>query len=258
MRIPMSTTMSTIFTRALATGVLLSALAPAFAADEHPSLKRAYNLPPSADLNYAIVARQKGISLNGESLTVWRNGDGKYSLQSDTKVPLFGKILEHKSEGTIDDFGIAPAQFVEKRYRKSPSVTTFKRDSNTIAFGDAAEVSYPIKGGEQDRGSAAWQLAALARAAPDKFVAGSTWPMFVAGRRDAEQWTFEVAKWDSVKVGADDVKALHLMRLAPPDAKGQQVDLWLAPSLDWYPVRVKFVDDDGDFVDQTLVKITRK
>jgi hypothetical protein len=40
--------------------------------------------------------------------------------------------------------------------------------------------------------------------------------------------------------------------------KGQQVDLWLAPSLDWYPVRVRFNDNDGDFVDQTLEKVVKK
>jgi hypothetical protein len=40
--------------------------------------------------------------------------------------------------------------------------------------------------------------------------------------------------------------------------KGQQVDLWLAPSLDWYPVRVRFNDPDGDFVDQTLEKVVKK
>ena len=43
-----------------------------------------------------------------------------------------------------------------------------------------------------------------------------------------------------------------------PDKKGQQVDLWLAPSLEWYPVKVTFADEDGDYVEQTLQKIVKK
>ena len=43
-----------------------------------------------------------------------------------------------------------------------------------------------------------------------------------------------------------------------PALLSQQVDLWLAPSLDWYPVRVRFNDNDGDFVDQTLEKVVKK
>ncbi|CDG85392.1 DUF3108 domain-containing protein [Janthinobacterium agaricidamnosum] len=248
----------------LAGGLLLATLAPVFAADkdkvapvDHPSIKRPYKLPPSADLSYKIQARQRGISLNGEAVTVWQTGDGKYALHTDTKVPLFGKILEHNSEGTIDDYGIAPGQFVEKRFRKDPSTTTFKRDTKTIVFGDSDE-SYPIKGGEQDRSTAAWQLLAIARGAPEKFVPGSQWALFVAGRRDADPWIFKVVNQETVSTGQGDVSALHLVKTPPPDAKGQAVDLWLAPSLDWYPVKVKFADDDGDYVEQTLDKITKK
>ena len=49
-----------------------------------------------------------------------------------------------------------------------------------------------------------------------------------------------------------------LVRQPLDDDKGSQVDLWLAPSMDWYPVRVVFKDADGDFVDQTLDKVAKK
>ncbi|MET3133529.1 hypothetical protein AAKU55_003819 [Oxalobacteraceae bacterium GrIS 1.11] len=245
------------FKRALIGTLLAAALAPALAAPDHPSEKRAFSLPPSADLSYSIKARQRGLSLNGDCLTTWRAGDGKYALATETKVALFGKILENKSEGTVDDYGLAPALAYEKRFRREASTTTFKRDSKTIVFGDSDE-SYPIKGGEQDRNSASWQLLAIARGAPEKFTPGSAWTFFVAGQRDAEPWTFTVVNKETVHTGQGDVSAVHLIKAPPPDAKGQQVDLWLAPSLDWYPVRLRFADNDGDFVEQTLEKIAKK
>lgn len=244
----------------LAASLLAATLSSALAAteaDEHPVIKRPFKLAPSADLVYSIKAKQKGIALSGESVSNWRAGDGKYSLLAETKAALFGKILEQRSEGTVDDYGLAPAQFVEKRFRKQAATTVFKRDSKTIAFSEG-DKSYALKGGEQDRNSAVWQLTAVARAAPEKFVPGSEWAFFVAGRHDAEPWIFKVVKQETVATGQGLVEAVHLVKAPPTDKKGQQVDLWLSPSLEWYPVKVTFEDDDGDYVEQTLQKIIKK
>jgi hypothetical protein len=244
----------------LSAAVLLACASLAQAGEtavEHPSVKRPASMPPSADLNYSIKARQHGLSINGTASVQWRAGDGKYSIATESRAAIFGKILEQRSEGVLDDFGLAPSTFYEKRFRKDPSTTTFGRDAKTISFSEG-DASYPIKGGEQDRSSAQWQLAAQARAAPDKFKPGSEWQYFVAGRRDAEPWSFKVVKTEAVQIGGGEVQAVHLVKAPPADKEGQQVDLWLAPSLDWYPVRVRFNDADGDFVDQTLEKVVKK
>ncbi|OBV37030.1 DUF3108 domain-containing protein [Janthinobacterium psychrotolerans] len=244
----------------LAASLLAATFSSAIAAEdaaEHPVIKRPFKLAPSADLVYSIKAKQKGIALSGESVSNWRAGDGKYTLVAETKAALFGKILEQRSEGAVDDYGLAPAQFVEKRFRKEAATTVFKRDSKTIVFSEG-DKSYPLKGGEQDRNSAVWQLAAVARAAPEKFVPGSEWAFFVAGRHDAEPWIFKVVKQETVGTGQGLVEAVHLVKAPPTDKKGQQVDLWLSPSLEWYPVKVTFEDDDGDYVEQTLQKIVKK
>jgi hypothetical protein len=55
-----------------------------------------------------------------------------------------------------------------------------------------------------------------------------------------------------------EVDAIHVMRAPPPDSKDQSLDLWLAPGLEWYPVKLRFTDTDRDYVEQTLEKITKK
>lgn len=227
------------------------------AADSHPSAKRAFNLPPQADLVYTIKARQRGIAIHGDATVQWRHGDGKYSLHTVSHAGLFGKILENHSDGLIDDYGLAPESFQEKRFRKEPTTATFHRDSKTITFSKGDE-SYPIRGGEQDRTSAVWQLVANARSAPDKFTAGSQWSYFVAGRRDAEAWVFRTVGRETVQTGAGALDAVHIVKAPPKSDASQQVDLWLAPGLEWYPVRIRFADDDGDYVDQLLEKVVRK
>jgi hypothetical protein len=238
-------------------GMLFTAVLSVAAAAEHVAVKRPVDMPPSADLTYSIKARQKGFSLSGDALISWRLSSGKYTLRADTRAGLFGSILENRSEGAIDGFGIAPASFYEKRIRKDPSTTTFDHAGKTITFTEGSQ-TYPLVGGEQDRTSVAWQLVATARAAPEKFIAGSQWTFFVAGRHDAEPWTFKVVGKENIRTGLGPVETLHLVKLPPPDSKAQTLDLWLAPTHEWYPVRLRFTDRDDEFVDQTLEKITKK
>lgn len=246
-------------------GILLAAMmAPmvahaAPAADAHPSQMRPYNLPPSADLSYSISARQRGFTLSGEASLSWRQGDGKYTINTDSRVALLGKLTENRSTGTIDSFGLAPNEYYDKRFRKDPVTANFDRDAKTIGFSDGKQ-NYPIKGGEQDRVSVSWQLVALARANKDKLKPGLAWSFFVVGPHDADPWTFRVIGREKVQAGAaiGMVDTVHVLREPPPGSKEQTLDIWLAPALEWYPVKLKFVDNDRDYVEQTLEKITRK
>ncbi len=239
-----------------ALAALFAAAGPAAAQEDHPSVKRAFDLPPSAELTYAIKASNHGIPLAGNGTITWQQGGGKYSLVTEARSALFGKVLEYRSEGAVDAFGLAPDTYHEKRLRKEAGTTTFRRDTRTIDLADS-DNTVPIHGGEQDRSSAPWQLAAVARAAPQKFVPGSEWKFYVIGRRSAETWSFKVVGTETVKTGAGDLKAVHFSK-ASPKGKGQQVDLWLAPSLEWYPVRLVFQEDDGDSFEQLLDKVNRK
>ena len=224
-------------------------------------VKRAVELPPAADLSYELSAQQRGFGLKGEALIAWRNSgnsDGKYEVNVEARVPLIGKLTEYRSRGTVDSYGLAPDQFYEKRYRKDPTTTTFDRDSKTITFTDAKE-PYALQGGEQDRASVTWQLAAVARAAGEsKFKPGSEWSFVVAGRRDAEPWTFKVVKREKIHTGMGELDTLLVTREPRADGKSESVDIWLAPGQEWYPVKLRFRDDDREAIEQTVTKITRK
>lgn len=230
----------------------------ATAADaDHPALKRKFNLPPSAELHYSIKALQSGLTLDGNAIMKWHAGASNFTINTETRAMLVGKILDAKSEGGIDEYGLAPVTFVEKRFRKDPTTTSFNRSDRSISFSEST-ASYPILGGEQDRNSAIWQLIAVARGAQGKFKPGSEWLFFVAGRRDAEAWSFKVTKQETVRTPLGNMAAMHIIKAPPPDAKGQQLDIWLAPSLEWYPVRLRFTEPDGDFIEQTLENVSRQ
>ncbi|KAF1047707.1 MAG: hypothetical protein GAK35_00522 [Herbaspirillum frisingense] len=242
---------------AAATLAGLMATVPAFAADSpHPVEKRAFNLPPSAELNYSIQAKQSGLDVKGQGLVKWTNGKTSYSVNTETRAMLLGKILETSSEGAVDSYGLAPDRFVEKRLRRDPSTTTFNREQNKITFTQSSD-TFPLQGGEQDRTGITWQLIAIARANAAKMTPGSEWKFFVAGPRDAEQWSFKVVGREKIKTPQGDTDAVHIFRAPPPDDQGQKLDIWLAPKLDWYPVRLKFTDPDGDYIEQVLDSVKK-
>lgn len=248
--------MQTMYFKQLLGGAVFAAMTTgAFAADAPAA--GPFDLPPSADLQYKITARQKGISLTGDALVTWRAGEGQYSVANESRAQILGKILENRSEGAVDSFGLAPAQFTEKRYRKEQTVATFDRGAKSLSF-NSGKRNYQLSGGEQDRASAQWQLAALARAQPEKFTAGSEWRFLVAGRKDAEPWIFKVVKREKIATGMGQLDTLHLVKAPPADSKDQHIDVWLAPGREWYPVQIRFSDEDGEFVEQTIVNITKK
>ncbi|MFZ6656360.1 DUF3108 domain-containing protein [Undibacterium sp. TJN19] len=241
----------------LLAAVAISASAGSLAATNEAAVKNAFKLPPSAELQYSIKAKQSGLPLSGSAFVKWQVGsDQKYSIVTETRAMLVGKILDASSHGSIDEYGLAPEKFIEKRFNKPATTTSFERDSKTLRFSASAE-TYTLKGGEQDRTSASWQLIAIARAAGDNFKPGSEWKMFVAGRRDADPWTFKVIGPANIKTPMGDLAVIHITKAPPADSKDQQLELWLAPSLEWYPVRLKFSDADGDFVDQVLESVKK-
>lgn len=215
------------------------------------------SLPPSAELGYSIKAKQKGIPVNGDAVMRWKLTGASFSATNEAHAMLVGKILDASTEGTVDAYGLAPGKFTEKRFRREPTVTTFDRTAGTISFSTSTQ-TYPIKGGEQDRNSAIWQLIAVARGAPAKFRPGSSWTFFVAGQRDADEWTFKVINQEKIRTPLGDLNTLHVQKMPPPDSQDQQLDIWLAPSLEWYPARLRFSDDNGDFIEQTLRQLDKK
>lgn len=229
--------------------------APASAqAAERVAIKRPFDLPPPAELHYSVRLNQKGFTLDGTAKVEWRAGDGAYSVHAESRAPIFGKLLENRSEGKIDAYGLAPSTWTEKRMRKEPSTTTFDRAAKRLSF-SAGDKTHALVGGEQDRASAQWQLAAVARAAPDKMVAGSEWRFFVAGRRDAEQWTFKVVGREKLRTGLGVLETVHLVKSPPKEYPDQKLDLWLAPGREWYPVKLRLEEDGGEYIEQTIQAI---
>jgi hypothetical protein len=215
------------------------------------------NPPPSSQLQYRLRADIKGLSVEGQGQIDWHFDARQYRLVFDTSTQLTGQLMSEKSEGAVDRHGLVPANFLLKRMRKEPVAVVFDRRAGLINFaGDTP--AHKIQGGEQDRLSVLWQLLSMARARPGSFTPGSTWKFFVAGHRGGESWTFQVKDKQRLRTSLGEIDTLHVVHLPTDPGGGRQVDIWLAPSQEWFPVRLRFTEPGGGAIEQTIEKIIKK
>lgn len=236
----------------LCLALLFGCVSASLAQEKYP-----FNLPPSADLNYTIKATIRGLTLDGSGSIQWTGARDKYRLLFETRAALTGTLLLENSEGRIDTFGLAPDIFSIKRFRKEAVSILFDRNTNQANFPGNVP-PHLLQGGEQDRLSVLWQLLSVARAAPARFKPGSAWIFYVLGQRDGEAWTFQVSEAQRLRTPLGEVDVLHVVRMPPENSGSQQLDIWLAPKYEWFPVKLRISETNGDYIEQNIERISKK
>lgn len=217
---------------------------------EEQAARYKFDPPPSVELSYDVFSLRGVQKVYGRGKINWQAAGNNYTITGEAGV-MFFSVLDFKSEGMIDESGVAPVIYSEKRFRKPATNTHFHRERNTISF-SASTLAYPRKGGEQDRASIIWQLAAIGRGDSTAYAPDAEIELFVAGARDAETWRIRVIGREELEVGTGKVSTWHVVRLPRPGSYDQKLDIWLAPQQEWYPVKLRYTETNGDFLDMSL------
>lgn len=221
------------------------------------------SFPPPAELSFDALAVQGNRQLSGSGSIVWQQDGQNYQIKGEASALLL-TLLSYQSSGQIGAAGILPELYHEKRIGKSATSTHFVRDRKTISF-SASTATYDIQGGEQDRGSVIWQLAGLARGDPDKLEPGLSFEAVVAGSKAADRWRVQVIGRENLSLpgsagsnSGGSISSWHLA-LAPIENNfDYQIDLWLSPDRDGYPVKIMYTNRSGATLTLTLAKLNRK
>ena len=160
---------------------------------------------------------------------------------------LVGARLQ-TSEGDITPQGLAPRRFGDKS--RNEQAAHFNRDTQRISF-SANTPEVPLLPGAQDRLSLVLQLGALLAADPTRLAPGTSLTLQTVGPRDAEPWRITAEGEEQLNLPNGTVTARKFMR-APRREFDTRGELWLAPSLNYLPVRIRLTQANGDFVDQQM------
>jgi hypothetical protein len=216
------------------------------------------DLPPSARFELDVKRRDAdGTNWSGSASIGWQQDGASYKATQEVGISLLiarVNLLEVSSEGTIGEFGIAPAKFTEKRRNRSATNTHFNQQEQKITF-SASDRTVPLTAGAQDRATLLFQLAGIGRA--DVNQLGRDIDILVGEDRKAQVYRFQLVGEEELETTMGKLVTWRLARPPLPGSYNARLDIWLAPSLDWYPVQIRNTEANGAVTTQTVTRISK-
>lgn len=178
---------------------------------------------------------------------------GRYELWLRTVDPA--GLLDLKSSGSLQAFGIAPEKYVERVEIANRELRAeFDWTARVASFaGRGAGQPAGFLEGVQDPLSLQFHLPLLAQAYPWRFTPGAD-VSFQVARRGIENYSFRVEAYEPVRISDKDVRALKLDRPRGPNAT-RRIEIWMAPEYQWLPVRLRFTDTNDEVWDSVLAAL---
>jgi hypothetical protein len=100
-----------------------------------------------------------------------------------------------------------------------------------------------------------FQLAGIGRADVNQF--GKPMDILVGEDRNAQVYSFVLVGEDELETRMGKLITWHLARPPKPGSYSARLDIWLAPSLDWYPVQIRNTEGNGAVTTQTVTRIIK-
>jgi hypothetical protein len=202
------------------------------------------NLPERIALRYSVQSGEDGFTL-GQTTYNGQFRDGRYSLVSVTEATgitaLFvsGKIIQ-TSEGRVTANGLQPDQFWSMKGEKRLPPVRFDWAQQRLMLPDGG-VELPPQA--QDLLSFPFHLAMLVG------EGDSEWSLSVTNGRKLREYHFQALGPEQLAIGDSRVETLHLRGSRSGEGS---LDVWLAPTRYWLPVRVRTQDMKGKVIVLTL------
>lgn len=223
--------------------------APAEAAPAAPpagptqTVVSAFQVPSAIIARYAVKGEAKGLPYGATAHLAWSHDGSQYEAR--LKINSLLGSREQVSTGRLTADGLAPTRFGDQS--RSEQAAHFERDKGVISFSNNAPPAV-LQAGAQDRLSVLLQLGAMLAADPQRYPPGTRVEVQTAGVRDADVWTFTVEGQQELQI-RNRARATIKLERAPRHENDEKLELWVAPDMDYLPVRVRLTQQGGDFVD---------
>lgn len=221
---------------------------PAVSADASPAQESTppnYRFPAPVRLKFEVRGKERGFPFFANGDLLWQHDGASYDARYEIRILLLGKVAQ-TSTGQLTAQGLEPRRFGDKR--RSEVAAHFERSKGKITF-SANTPDVPLQAGAQDNLSGWIQLASFLAGASGQVPAGTQLEFLSVGPRSAETWTLTVRNTEKLVLPGGEVSAIHVVRTSSNENDGR-ADVWLAPSMDYMPVRILVTWGEDHFADQ--------
>ena len=204
-------------------------------------------IPAPTRLAFDVSGQARKFAYTARAELLWQHDGSRYEARQEVGAFLVGSRSQ-RSTGSITAEGLLPERFSDKS--RSEQAAHFDHAKGRVTF-SANTPEAAIGPGAQDRLSLFIQLGALLAADPARYVPGTQITLTTISARGADRWTFTVEGPETLDLPAGPTPALKLQRLPRRDYD-QKAELWVAPALNYLPVRIRLTQANGDFADLRL------
>ena len=200
--------------------------------------------PADTRVSYRMRGYYRG-ELYGDAKVQWQRQQQRYQVQLDMRMALLFQV-SMTSQGQLTETGLVP-QAYEERFLSVRRGVTF--DGEQLRLQDGRRVAKPV--GVQDTASQFVALSHRFSSGRQLLAVGEVTSVWLARPGGLDLWTYDVT--ESVNLQTPElglVQAFHLKPRPLANPRGDIVaELWLAPSLQYLPVRVRIALGGDNFVD---------
>lgn len=233
-----------------------SASAPASAAES--STEPGPEWPLSTQLRYRLSGNYRG-EVTGEAEVQWLRQGARYQVHLEVLVGArFAPLIQRRmsSDGLLGAAGISPHRYEEDtrmlmRERRRVALR-FDRQARQLYLADGSP--QPLPEGVQDAASQFVQLTWLFLTGREQLAPGRVVSMPLALPRRLYAWRYEVMGEELLDTPMGPVPAWHLRPLLDRELRAQDLkaEVWLAPSLQYLPLRLRIAQDEQTYLDLML------
>jgi len=206
--------------------------------------------PPDTRLVYDLKGYYRG-DMYGSGRVQWQREQGRYQVRIDLRMALLVHVAL-TSQGEVTEAGLLPSAYQEqapwgeRRVALKDGYVTFHNGSQ-----------WPRPQSLQDTASQLVELSHRFVTGRERLQVGGQVQVWLARPQAMALWTYDVVEQETLDLPElGPVQAFHLRPRPIANPQGAiTAELWLAPSLQYLPVRVRIVLGSGNHADLLVQRI---
>ena len=211
-----------------------------------------FDWPPSTRLSYVLTGDYRG-PVNGSASVEWLRQGTRYQVHLETSVgPVLSRHIS--SEGELTAQGLAPQRFdgEQKVLFRAARRWHLRFGPERVVLADGREVA--TVAGVQDEASQFVQLTWLFTTQPEQLKVGRSVDLPLAIGRKLERWTYDVVAEETLRFPFGAVPTFHIKPRREAHSGDLTPEIWIAPTLQYLPVRILIRDGKQNWIDLSLEK----
>lgn len=236
-----------------AAAVALSPAAPvAPVAPAASAATPSFDWPPSTRLNFNLLGNYRG-PVQGSARVEWLRDGSRYQVRMESSAgPLFRRT--GISEGELSERGLVPRRFSGEQKVLFGSARRWQLGfgPERVTLTDGREV--PTMAGAQDEASQYVQLTWLFTTQPERLKVGQSVEIPLAIGRKLERWTYDIVEEERLRLPFGEVPSFHIKPRREASGGDLSAEIWIAPTLQYLPVRILLRQSAEVWVDLTLAQ----